>query len=109
VPDLPRTPLANVRLALKREVGFRCPALDCGRPYLTWHHFNPPWAVEHHHRPEGMIALCVEHAAKADGGAYTKEQLEGMKSRGADAALAIEGIRLDAAKTSRPCRGRLLL
>jgi len=60
-------------------VNFGCPHPDCGEPYLTYHHFDPPWNVEHHHRPEGMIALCPKHAALADGGSWTKEQLVEMK------------------------------
>jgi hypothetical protein len=44
---------------LRKEVGFGCPI--CRNPLLTWHHFAPPSNVEHHWRPEGMIALCLEH------------------------------------------------
>jgi len=61
-----RTPPAAVRRELRREVGFGCPIPDCGIPYLTWHHFDPEWRVEEHHRPEGMIALCLTHAGLAD-------------------------------------------
>lgn len=75
-----RTPPKAVRQALRREVGFGCPVLECGNPYLEWHHFDPPWHVEEHHNPEGMIALCAEHHRKADAGAYTREQLRKLKS-----------------------------
>ena len=42
---------------LRREVGFGCPV--CRSPFLTWHHFDPPYHVEEHWRHEGMIALCL--------------------------------------------------
>lgn len=64
---------------------------DCGNPYLSWHHFNPPWSDEHHHRPDDMIALCREHADKADGGAFPNELLREWKKDGAAQAQAIEG------------------
>lgn len=80
-----RKPPKKVIRTLRTEVGFGCPALGCGNPYLEWHHFDPPWSVEQHHRPEGMIALCVEHHKKADGGAYTIDQLRAMKVNRANA------------------------
>jgi hypothetical protein len=75
---LSRTPPLNVRRELRREVGFGCPAVGCGSPYLEYHHFDPTWAVKEHHKPKGMIALCAEHHAKA--AAWTTEQLRAMKS-----------------------------
>lgn len=68
-----------VRRILRREVGFGCPVQGCGSPYLGYHHFDPPWRLEKHHRPEGMIALCAEHHKHADYGAFTIEQLRAMK------------------------------
>jgi hypothetical protein len=64
---------------LRREVGFGCPVPDCGSPYLEWHHFDPEWRERKHHNPEGMIALCREHHAKAGSGAFTKDQLRRFK------------------------------
>lgn len=75
-----RKPPSSVTRSLRTEVGFGCPVPGCGNPYLEWHHFDPPWSVKHHHDPGGMIALCVEHHAKADAGAYTREQLHEFKS-----------------------------
>lgn len=74
-----RTPPAVVIQELRAEVGFGCPVRDCGNPYLEWHHFDPPWNIEQHHKPQGMIALCAEHHKKADNGAYTKQQLTELK------------------------------
>lgn len=74
-----RTPPIEVRRQLRKEVGFGCPIPGCGSPYLTWHHFDPPWSEEKHHNPSGMIALCPEHHAKADAGAFTKNQLRYLK------------------------------
>jgi hypothetical protein len=88
---LPRRPYARVIRQLRYEVGFRCPVDDCGNPYLTWHHFDPPWREEQHHRPEGLIALCQEHASKADAGAFTIEQLRQLKQEGGARAAAITG------------------
>jgi hypothetical protein len=82
-----RAPAAGVRLFLRREVGFSCPVLGCRSPYLTWHHFDPPWAVEQHHRLEGMVALCGHHHHAADVGAYTKEQLREFKRRGSQGPI----------------------
>lgn len=75
---LPRRPWTWVRRQLRREVGFGCPAKDCGNPYLEYHHFDPPWEIEEHHDPARMIALCATHHAKA--GAWTVEQCRAMKS-----------------------------
>jgi len=72
-----RTPPDSVIRALRSEVGFACPV--CGSPFLTWHHFDPPWREKHHHNPEGMIALCPEHAAHADGGHWTIVQFRNLK------------------------------
>lgn len=47
---------------------------------LEYHHFDPPWHVEHHHRPTAMIALCRIHHAMADAGAFTIDQLTDLKS-----------------------------
>ena len=77
--NMNRTPPAMVLRELRREVGFGCPVPDCGNPYLTWHHFDPPWHQDEHHNPAGMIALCIEHHPKADAGAFTKEQLHEFK------------------------------
>lgn len=35
--------------------------------------------IKPHNDPEGMIALCAQHHKKADGGAYTVEQLHNLK------------------------------
>jgi hypothetical protein len=60
-------------------VGFGCPVESCDSPYLSWHHFDPPWAVGQHQNPDGMIALCVLHHGQADEGAFTVEQLRALK------------------------------
>lgn len=74
-----RTPKIDVIRQLRSEVGFGCPVHGCANPYLEWHHFDPPWHIENHHNPEGMIALCAQHHKQADGGAYTNEQLHILK------------------------------
>src|SRR3954454_125078 len=76
---LSRTPPVAVRKRLRKEAAFHCAFTGCQRPYLTYHHFDPPWEKEKHHRPEGMIALCREHHDAADGGAFTNAQLHEMK------------------------------
>jgi len=65
---------------LRREVGFGCPIPRCVNPYLEYHHFDPPWSVQQHHNPEGMIALCADHHNKADAGAFPTEYLRDLKS-----------------------------
>lgn len=82
-----RTPPNEVTRALRTEIGFGCPVPGCGNPYLEWHHFDPPYSQEAHHRPEGMIALCAEHHKKADAGAYTTEQLRDFKTNRANAEV----------------------
>ena len=86
-----RTPPVEVLKELREEVGFGCPVLGCGNPYLYWHHFDPPWRERHHHDPAGMIALCGEHHPKADAGAFTKEQLRELKIRGRERAGEVKG------------------
>lgn len=75
--DLPRTPPARVRAALRKEVGFGCPVPGCRSPFLEYHHFDPEWHVEQHHRPVGIIPLCPTHHAQA--AAFTVEQLREFK------------------------------
>jgi hypothetical protein len=77
-----RTPPVDVRRTLRREVGFVCPIPGCTNPYLTWHHFDPPWRVREHHEPGGLIALCKDHHSQADEGAFTVDQLRQMKRDG---------------------------
>ncbi|MGL0953164.1 HNH endonuclease signature motif containing protein [Vibrio vulnificus] len=69
----------KVKEILREEVGFGCPVQDCGNPYLEYHHFDPPVHIKPHNDPEGMIALCAQHHKKADGNAYTVEQLHEFK------------------------------
>jgi hypothetical protein len=76
-----RTPPVNIRRQLRQEVNFGCPINGCGIPYLTYHHFDPPWREKEHHNPEGIIALCPTHAAIADGGAWTKNQIKEFKQQ----------------------------
>lgn len=38
-----------------------------------------------------MIALCLDHASRADAGAFTADQLRQMKQYGRDASIAIQG------------------
>jgi hypothetical protein len=76
-----------VKEILRSEVGFGCPVKGCGNPYLEYHHFDPPVNVKPHNEPEGMIALCAQHHKKADGGAYTIEQLHNLKKDKSNAAV----------------------
>jgi len=76
-----RKPPATVRRELRKEVGFACPVEGCSSPYLTYHHFDPAWAVREHHNSEGMIALCLQHHKEADVGTYTNEQLRDLKEK----------------------------
>lgn len=69
----------KVKEILRTEVGFGCPVLDCGNPYLEYHHFDPPIHIASHNNPDGMIALCAQHHKKADGGLYSNEQLHEFK------------------------------
>ena len=86
-----RKPPNAVKKALRDEVGFGCPVPDCGSPYLEWHHFDPPWHVEEHHRPEGMIALCREHHIQADNGAFTVDQMRQFKENGKQNWAQVKG------------------
>ncbi|WP_318400583.1 HNH endonuclease [Photobacterium leiognathi] len=77
----------GVKKILRAEVGFGCPVKGCGNPYLEYHHFDPPVSVKPHNEPEGMIALCAQHHKKADGGAYTVDQLHEFKKDKTNANL----------------------
>ena len=72
-----RTPTAEMRRRLRKEVNYGCPF--CRSPFLTWHHFDPPWEPLHVHNEAGMIALCSECHRFADGGHFTKQQLRQAK------------------------------
>lgn len=88
----------KVKEILRSEVGFGCPVKECGNPYLEYHHFDPPVSVRAHNNPEGMIALCAQHHKKADGGAYTNEQLHELKKDQANADFVkgdLEWLRRD--------------
>lgn len=86
-----RNPPDVVKKALREEVGFGCPVPGCGSPYLEWHHFDPPWHKEEHHRAEGMIALCREHHIQADHGAFTVDQLQVLKQNAKDNWAQVKG------------------
>ena len=94
-----RKPIPSlVKKILRTEVGFGCPVKGCGNPYLEYHHFDPPVSVNPHNNPEGMIALCAQHHKKADGGAYTVEQLHDLKKDKANAKIVkgnLEWLRKD--------------
>lgn len=75
--SISRNPPSGVKKHLRSEVNFGCPI--CGSPYLTYHHYDPPWNKKHHNKPDGMIALCVKHHGLADCGTYTKEQIKKFK------------------------------
>ena len=75
--DLPRFPPAEARKALRQEVGFGCPVPRCRSPFLEYHHFDPEWHLEQHHRQEGLIPLCSTHHAQAE--AFTVDQLRQFK------------------------------
>ena len=87
--DLTREPPEEVKRQLRREVGFGCPIPRCRNPYLQYHHFDPEWHVEHHHRLEGIIPICAEHHAKAR--AWTVEQLREFKSAASKDAAGLAG------------------
>lgn len=75
-----RTPPADRRRQLRKEVGFGCPVAGCRKPFLTWHHFDPPWNERNHHEVKGMIALCREHHDEADAGLHSKDELRALKT-----------------------------
>ena len=74
-----RNPPPNVKRILRKEVNYGCPVPNCGSPFLSWHHFDPPWSVKEHHNPEGMIALCTQCHPMADSGAFSPAQLRCFK------------------------------
>jgi len=81
----------GVKKKLRQAQGFVCAVPGCLNPYLYYHHFDPPWEEQQHNEPDGMIALCGEHHPKADGGAFTKEQLRDYKRQAAEHAGEIKG------------------
>jgi len=82
-----RTPPLNVQRKLRKEVNFGCPLPGCGEPFLSWHHFDPTWAVREHHDPDGMIALCIKHHKAADIGLLSQEQLRYFKKHPNDTSF----------------------
>jgi len=86
-----RTPPVEVQRILRKENGYKCVIPECEIPYLEYHHFNPPWHLQNHHNPEGMIALCPQHHRQADGGAYTDNQLQEFKTKAREEFDKVEG------------------
>jgi hypothetical protein len=86
-----RTPPSAVRRQLRQEIGFGCPVDGCESPYLSWHHFDPPWSEQQHHDPAGMVALCQEHHSQADAGAFTADQLRALKAAGREREDQVHG------------------
>ena len=76
-----RTPPENIQRELRREVGYGCPVDGCRQAFLTWHHFDPPWAVRPHHDQQGMIALCRQHHDFADAGGFSNDELRSLKTK----------------------------
>jgi hypothetical protein len=74
-----QTPSPNTRYKLRSEVYFGCPVQNCGSPYLTYHHFDPPYRVKPHHNQAGIIALCWHHHHLADREAFSPAQLRQLK------------------------------
>jgi len=81
---------AEIMRRLRREVNWGCPVESCGSPYLTYHHFDPPWEPEHRHNEPGMIAQCHTHHTQADGGTWTPDQLRQMKAHPFLAGAAVK-------------------
>ncbi len=74
----PRDAIPNwVKQELRKEVGYGCPV--CRSPFLTWHHFDPPYGERAHNEPKGMIALCGEHHDEADNDNYSIQRLRELK------------------------------
>jgi hypothetical protein len=67
------------RRYLRAEVNFGCPVPGCGNPYLTYHHFDPPYADGRVHNLDGMVALCLGHHKQADAGTWADDRLRAMK------------------------------
>ena len=84
-----RKPPAEVKRILREEVGFGCPVPACREPFLTWHHFDPPWHERHHHEPDGMIAICMRHHAMADRDVFSRAQLKAFK----DSSHSVEEVK----------------
>lgn len=92
----------HVKSLLRQEVNWGCPVEGCGSPFLSYHHFDPPFAEfvdGQEHDPHGMIALCLAHAKMADGGVWTKDQLQRMKRfpflQGGEVRGRLEWLRQD--------------
>ncbi len=81
---------ADIKRQLRREVGYGCPFPGCRKPFLTYHHFDPPWGVGRRHDPNGMIAICLEHHAQADRGVYSIQDLRALK-QGIHSADGVKG------------------
>ncbi|MEJ5143926.1 hypothetical protein [Sphingobacterium sp. MYb388] len=69
----------HVKKAIRKTDGFVCAHPQCDVPYLEYHHFDPPWHVENHNNPAGIIAFCGYHHNFADGGMYSTEQMKQWK------------------------------
>ncbi len=64
----------HVKEELRAEVGYGCPV--CRSPFLTWHHFDPPYNVRPHNDPKGVDRPCGEHHGEADNDNWPPERLQ---------------------------------
>jgi len=71
----------KVKKLIRSKDGFVCAYPGCNSPFLEYHHFDPPWNVENHNNPDGIIALCPTHHGHADGGMFSKEELKEWKEK----------------------------
>lgn len=80
----------HIKKAIRECDGFVCAHPDCFSPYLTYHHFDPPWHVKNHNNPNGIIALCGTHHNLADGGTFTNTQLRDFKDKSSKNYLSVK-------------------
>jgi 2-keto-4-pentenoate hydratase/2-oxohepta-3-ene-1,7-dioic acid hydratase in catechol pathway len=73
-----RNPPKEIRDRLRREENFRCPC--CSSPFLTFHHFDPPWESEHVHNEAAIIAVCPRWHGFCDGQNYSIRQAKELTS-----------------------------
>ena len=106
-PHVTREPPADVRRKLRREAGFVCAHPDCFEPYLEYHHFEPPWHVEPHHRPEGMIALCPGHHRRA--ASWLASDFHSWKYRGPKSSVVRHKVEWTRSKTAFVVGGNVVI
>ena len=70
--------LRDIPEPIKRQVRQRCGfgCIICGKAFIEYHHFDPPFYQAREHRAEGITILCAEDARAAHHGRQSANKIK---------------------------------